>query len=146
MASTFQTAVVTRATSTPGMACANHLANAGYGLILVDADRLRLNMLADALTTRTRQSVEVVAMDAGSATERRALIEKLAFDESIAFMVSIDDGPDGFIESLPIHSSDHTAAAPPAQRSDDPLLRETLGGLAARGRALDVFRVSVILF
>ncbi len=82
MASTFQTAVITGATSSSGMACASHLANAGYGLILVDANRPRLNAFADAMTTRTRQAVEVVATDVDSLAQRRAFIDKLALDES----------------------------------------------------------------
>lgn len=82
MASTFQTAVITGATSTLGVACATHLANAGYGLILVDANRPRLKAFADAMTTRTRQAVEVVPMDVDSVAQRRAFIDKLALDES----------------------------------------------------------------
>ena len=74
-----------------GMACADHLANEGYDLILVDRHRDRLNAQADELTTRTRRAVEVCAADLRCAVQLSLLAEKLRQDASIALFVRIDD-------------------------------------------------------
>jgi short-subunit dehydrogenase len=94
MSTTFLTAVVTGAASALGIACAEHLALQGYDLILIDADRHRLNALADDLTTRTRKSVEVYQADTSCPAAITALVRKIQEDESISLLVNLSDADD----------------------------------------------------
>ncbi|UPG92565.1 SDR family NAD(P)-dependent oxidoreductase [Luteibacter aegosomatissinici] len=98
MPSPFRTAVITSAASGLGMACAEHLAREGYGLILVDTERNVLNTLAEALTTRTRCAVEVVAADVGCPWSLPALAEHLRLDASIAVVVCITHFPERVLD------------------------------------------------
>lgn len=93
MGSTYGTAVITGASSILGMACAHHLANEGYDLLLIDRKRHRLNVQADDLTTRTRCAVEVCEADLRCTAQRSRVIEKLRQDASISLIVRIDDEP-----------------------------------------------------
>lgn len=123
MTPAFRTAVITDAASVIGRACADHLAMDGYDLILVDADRTRLNAFADELTTRTRQSVEVVVADAGCMSQLPSIVEKIRQDESIAVLISLQRG-----------------------RRRDLLMMETIRDLARRGRTASVVHASVVMF
>ena len=89
MPTNLHTAVVTGAVSALGTACAEYLALQGYDLILIDADRRRLNELADALTTRNRKSIEVVQADTRCPTAQAAIVRKIQEDESVSLLVSL---------------------------------------------------------
>ncbi|MGF6491968.1 short-subunit dehydrogenase [Luteibacter sp. 621] len=98
MPSAFRTAVITDAASALGMACADHLASEGYGLILVDSDRGVLNTLAETITTRTRCPVEVVSAEAGCPWDLPALAEHLRQDASVTVIVCITRFPERVLD------------------------------------------------
>jgi NAD(P)-dependent dehydrogenase (short-subunit alcohol dehydrogenase family) len=91
MGSPYGTAVITGALSILGMACAHHLANEGYDLVLVDRHRHRLNVQANHLTTRTGCAVEVCEADLRDANQQSMVTEKIREDASISLIVRIDD-------------------------------------------------------
>lgn len=90
MKPTFRTAIVAGASSFLGMACAEHLAGEGYGLVLIDRHRDRLNAQADVLSTRTRCAVEVCEADLRCAVHASLVAEKIRQDASIFLFVCID--------------------------------------------------------
>jgi NAD(P)-dependent dehydrogenase (short-subunit alcohol dehydrogenase family) len=90
MGSTYGTAVIAGASSILGMACANHLANEGYDLFLIDRNRHRLNVQANDLATRTQCAVEVYEADLRSPAHVLLIVEKIRQDASISLILRID--------------------------------------------------------
>lgn len=134
MGSTLGTAVITGASSILGMACAHHLANQGYDLMLVDRHRRQLNLHANDLTTRTGCAVEVCEADLRHASQRWLMIEKIRQDASISLVVRIDDEP------APRQSGDATAdgASP-----HDVLTHAAAQDLARRCAGACIYRATV---
>jgi short-subunit dehydrogenase len=127
MPTTLHTAVVTGAASVLGVACAEYLASQGYDLILIDADRRRLNGLADALTTRNRKSIEVVQADTRCPIAQAAIVRKIQEDESVSLLVSLfaTDGEE-------LHDTSLASMAARVVRH--------------RGRGSRLIRASIVLF
>lgn len=83
------TAVVSGALSIIGAAYADYLARKGYDLMLIDHHRLRLNRMADALSTRTRRAVEVVVVRRRSPVDLAAVAAQIEGDASIVVVVNV---------------------------------------------------------
>lgn len=83
------TAVVSGALSIIGAAYADYLARKGYDLILIDQHRIRLNRMADALSTRTRRAVEVVVVQRRSPVDLAAASVQIERDASIVVVVNV---------------------------------------------------------
>ena len=89
MTQTYQgTALITGASSGIGALYAEQLAHKGYDLILVARDRARLDVLAARITTATRRTVEVLAVDLADRAQRAIVEAKLRDDASITLLVN----------------------------------------------------------
>jgi short-subunit dehydrogenase len=82
------TALVTGASSGIGALYADRLAHAGFDLILVARRVDRLRALAEALTTRTGRSIEVLAADLTDPVELAGIEDVLRTDASITMLVN----------------------------------------------------------
>lgn len=83
------TAVVSGALSIIGAAYAEYLARKGYDLVLIDQHRLRLNRMADTLSTRFQRAVEVVVVRRRSPLDLAAAAAQIEGDASIVVVVNV---------------------------------------------------------
>lgn len=83
------TAVVSGALSIIGAAYAEYLARRGYDLVLIDQHRLRLNRMADTLSTRFQRAVEVVVVKRHSPVDLAAAAAQIEGDASIVVVVNV---------------------------------------------------------
>ena len=82
------TALITGASSGIGALYADRLARAGFDLILVARRADKLRTLADALTTRTGRSIEVLAADLTDPADVASIEDVLRTDASITMLVN----------------------------------------------------------
>jgi short-subunit dehydrogenase len=82
------TAVITGADTTIGTAFAHRLAQRGYDLILIAANRPRLMILAASLTDSSGRSIEVLNADLAVPTEIARIEGVLSQDASITMLIN----------------------------------------------------------
>lgn len=82
------TAITTGTSSGMGAIYADRLARRGYDLILVARNRDRLIALANRITNKTRQSVEIVDADLNDRVALASVEAKLKEDASITLLVN----------------------------------------------------------
>jgi NAD(P)-dependent dehydrogenase (short-subunit alcohol dehydrogenase family) len=134
------TAVVSGALSIIGSAYAHYLASSGHDLVLIDRHRPRLNALAQDLTTRTRQAVEVVVVSFGSLLDLAAVKEKIGQDASIVLVVDIADGVgDGLL------SARQANALIGVLEPGCAITSAAIRGFSSKGAEVSVYRVGVLI-
>ena len=89
------TAVITGAVTAIGAAFAYQLAQRGYDLILVAADRPQLLTLATAVTDSSGRSVELLDADLALVVDLARVERQLLLDSSITLLVNHHDAPTG---------------------------------------------------
>src|ERR1700744_4607316 len=81
-------AIVTGASQGIGAVYARKLAERGYDLVLAARNERRLAENAAAIRTSTGRKVEVAVVDLAIAADVRRLVERLAGDEKVSFLVN----------------------------------------------------------